>query len=266
MPTPRSSTVTPAHKRARRVGILVIVLAVVLAAAWAVYQEFVVEKPVANTSQAAADKTAATAAEPAKKTRESCLAHENLCFTHPDDWSVVDTSSTNNGLYAGKAEIKNAKDETILHFMLGPSGLGGGCSVEHQTAFTVVESVPTKLTGYAESSEGRVVAVDTLSAVKVVRESRNGGYFAAVYLSNAPFTASPGESRQCELGYSNYFNGKSMIEDMATIVSFATGDANAWEDKPGGEYYADTFDGAKSLLEGDDMKEAFDILKSVYYK
>ena len=251
------------HGSAHVIIIVGLVVALVAALGVVFYQNFIVKQSTTQTNTVS-NTTKSDEVKTTVASKEYCATYEQLCFTMPDTWKVVDLGQPTDGRLSGeykidRLEIRNETGTKVLGLESGISGIGGVCSDEDKSPLSVMSVYTTKLTGYADEWSD-----DRAYVVRVVSKGIDGKYHAGMYLTTAKELTNLGETQNCGFGYTPLISGKKLDYGNGAHgqLSFSSVGFGGTSSLP--KY--DTKTAAFDSLNTSDMNKAYDILRSAHYK
>lgn len=249
------------HGSAHVIIIVGLVVALVAALGVVFYQNFIVKQSTTQTNTVS-NTTTSDEVKNTVASKEYCATYEQLCFTMPDTWKVVDLGQPEGATLPYKLdrlEIRTDTDKKVLHLYTGIEGIGGSCPDEDKTTLSTVAVYTTKLTGYADEWSD-----NTAYAVKAISKGMNGKYSAGMYLTTTKELTDVGNSQNCGFGYTTLIMGKRLNDGYGGHGSISFGSIGFGSTTTPSEY--DTKSLASDSLNTDEMNKAYDILRSAHYK
>lgn len=221
--------------------------------------------------------TRSPAYETITKDTTYCTPAEELCFDIPAGWKVAQVERGE-----GSASVKDTdmltfqspNGDLYLNLTTGIDGLGGTCG-ENEDPFTVVRSIPTKLSGFEASDYSTEIArVVQLVERNVNKSDILGNYSASMYLSFDKDLETVGEKTDtCKLMFATVLTGRnsrpygdSEPNQHGSFTFIASKEPNATllygEAGPGFATKAE----AEAIFDTDVYEQATAILTSVRYQ
>ncbi len=211
------------HGSAHVIIIVGLVVALVAALGVVFYQNFIVKQSTTQTNTVS-NTTKSDEVKTTVVSKEYCATYEQLCFTMPDTWKVVDLGQPTDGrcisrVQIDRLEIRTDTDKKVLDLYTGIGGIGGVCSDEDKSLLSVDCRVyTTKLTGYADEWSD-----NTAYAVKAISKGMNGKYSAGMYLTTTKELTDVGNSQNCGFGYTTLIMGKRLNDGYGGHGSISFG-------------------------------------------
>lgn len=230
-------------------------------------------KSVAISSAAKTDKP---------QMKEICGTNEKLCIKYPDNWkaeaedAVHSVGDQSNGVYHADKITLTHSNGLKLAFASGLSSLGGACTEEdNNLSVEIVRKDMTNLKGYQAyvPAEYSTYTNDSAFALGVIVPNTDGTKFTPeIGLSTANKLINNNQAKVCDVKMLGVINAKN-----TNITTKSSGSPDHGQLFIGTKEFSgytasfqnksyNTREEARKAFEGEDYKQAYEIIRSVYYK